>query len=272
MRWLSKSYLLVLFFLSCHIHAKDIPQPPPTTIVESSPGAYNMTWGSQSCSVGPGGAYAELCDVQSYVGLTKQNFNGPCYTANYDGNCYELALQMVQEKGSAGTCDPRTTKCSASIPAASLTNYVPPEQLPLQSSNLYICAIASDSWIGSGMQNEDKFYFSCLPFKASPKCSASDIEFDFGNVSVEEFNGKSLTKDLMVTCTQDANVYITIAQPNISLSNGGQADVNVEHSSSNDAGFIPSSISTGIKTTVKLSGNVEPGSFNGSTTVIVNVL
>lgn len=268
MKMLSRVHILFLFFLSFHVYAESVPQPPTPTLVESSAGTYNMSWGSQTCSVGPGGGYTESCDVQSYYATAKQDLSGTCYNSVNDNNCVHVVLKEVQMKGTNG-CDPRSAKCTASIPAASLNNYMTPDEL--QSKGLYLCSVSA-SLLRGASSAYSKYAFKCLPLTSSPKCSVSDTLFDFGSVSVAEFNGKSLTKDLMVTCTQDANVYITAAQPNISLSNGGQAKLAVEHGADNDSEFIPSSITTGIKATVTLSGDVEPGQFNGSTTIVVNVV
>lgn len=123
---------------------------------------------------------------------------------------------------------------------------------------------------------------SCYPFSkyadvtvkdAECTISSGDITHDYGTISADEVEGKSLTATATIACSGgysggEVNVELSLSNEKISLKDDGSLyatiDLGGKGNSTNVTIGIDSAINLNVTSTISSNGDVSGGSFSGS--------
>jgi hypothetical protein len=122
------------------------------------------------------------------------------------------------------------------------------------------------------------FAFPGTPPNPTPvnpvSCSATSVSIDHKNITPQEFNGSIASGKTTVSCSGgDGTVKLSFSTSSINLSNGGKSNLHFNNATGETTTtftFSEDSSKT-IDIYSVLSGSVSPGSFSGSTSLIMNV-
>ncbi|WP_455428435.1 hypothetical protein [Dryocola sp. LX212] len=134
---------------------------------------------------------------------------------------------------------------------------------------------------GAGVKNvcvNDVFAFPGTPPNPTPvnpvSCSATSVSIDHKNITPQEFNGSIASGKTNVSCSGgDGTVKLSFSTSSINLTNGGKSNLHFNNATGETTTtftFSEDSTKT-IDIYSVLSGSVSPGSFSGSTSLIMNV-
>lgn len=174
------------------------------------------------------------------------------------------------------------TEHGSSVPSVSCTLTIPDEiggtvrWVPYEGNQFaYITAggvqlvcpgESTFSWAGSTPPS---------PTPVNPvSCSATSVSIDHKNITPQEFNGSIASGKTTVSCSGgDGTVKLSFTTSSINLSNGGKSNLHFNNATGETTTtftFSEDSSKT-IDIYSVLSGSVSPGSFSGSTSLIMNV-
>lgn len=113
------------------------------------------------------------------------------------------------------------------------------------------------------------------PVPVNPvSCTATSVSIDHKNITPQEFNGSIASGKTTVSCSGgDGTVKLSFSTSSINLSNGGKSNLHFNNATGETTTtftFSEDSSKT-IDIYSVLSGSVSPGSFSGSTSLIMNV-
>lgn len=222
------------------------------SITSNSDGSFDVTFPGASCTQVQTGTTVDgrplydFCALQIGYGQSDTNPYSSIYTNVYD--------QTVTTAASGSTL-----RYNGGTVHVSQT-YTKP----------YFCATesANDS---SDISNQGTTYKRCVPVAPPVSCSATDTTIEFDGLTPTTFAGSTKSSNTNITCTGDADVRIIVTNPNISLSNGGQALISSNYGAQQSTLHIQGGTSSSAALTAVLSGTVSPGSFQGSTSMTIDI-
>jgi hypothetical protein len=174
-----------------------------------------------------------------------------------------------------------TTTHGASVPSISCELTIPDEVggtvqwVPYQGSNwAYLKERGAAAYCESGLVYI-VVYPPPNPVPVDPvSCTATSVSIDHKNITPQEFNGSIASGKTTVSCSGgDGSVKLSFTTSSINLSNGGKSNLHFNNATGETTTtftFSEDSSKT-IDIYSVLSGTVSPGSFSGSTSLIMNV-
>ncbi|WP_458114626.1 MrpH family fimbial adhesin [Klebsiella aerogenes] len=133
----------------------------------------------------------------------------------------------------------------------------------------WVCAV---TYAGPDIPSLSYWYSAdCIPGKPALTCSATDVTIDYGSLTPDTFDGAVKTASTSVTCTGDASVTLNLSPSVVVLTNNGTSNLTSSAPPSQPLTVRGNSPTNATVTSV-LHGVVEPGYFQGSATLTVNIL
>lgn len=116
---------------------------------------------------------------------------------------------------------------------------------------------------------------TCTPLPVPDvKCETSgDLTLNHGTISSGSLNGNTATGEIKVTCTDDVRLNVSVTDHEVTLADNLVSDLYVNDTDMSSPLTITdkaSSFTLTVKSILATAGTVEPGSYTGSTVMIIS--
>ena len=141
---------------------------------------------------------------------------------------------------------------------------------PITDDSAYVCAI--QKVLSTDEPSGGTLYSSCKPLTTATTCDASDVTIDHGTLTPSQFDGNTRTGFTTIRCSGDATVALTVSPSTVSLSNSGTSHLSFSDNSSSSVDVtVPGNSPKDVNLTSRLQGAPGPGTFSGSSTLVITV-